>query len=186
MLQAALDEADHPLVIVDRELALQFANREAQRQLRELCSPVRLAGGALTADEASYRSLREAAADAVLNARRCALLLGRGAELLAVSVAPLREPCADQVLITLARRRICSPLTLRAFARPWSLTPSELRVLEALSRGLDPAAIAGECGVAVSTVRTQLCSVRGKTGTGSIDALLRLLAQLPPLAPRVA
>ncbi|MBL8315150.1 MAG: helix-turn-helix transcriptional regulator, partial [Rubrivivax sp.] len=38
-----------------------------------------------------------------------------------------------------------------------------------------------EQGVKLSTVRTQIASVREKTGTPSIGALVRLAAGLPPM-----
>jgi DNA-binding CsgD family transcriptional regulator len=44
-----------------------------------------------------------------------------------------------------------------------------------------PTAIARQQNVAVSTVRTQIGSIRAKTGAGSISELVRQVAVLPPL-----
>jgi DNA-binding CsgD family transcriptional regulator len=44
-----------------------------------------------------------------------------------------------------------------------------------------PTLIAQTQGVAVSTVRTQIGSIRAKTGAASISALVRQVAVLPPL-----
>jgi DNA-binding CsgD family transcriptional regulator len=44
-----------------------------------------------------------------------------------------------------------------------------------------PTAIAERQNVAVSTVRTQIGSIRAKTGAGSISELVRQVAVLPPL-----
>ena len=43
------------------------------------------------------------------------------------------------------------------------------------------AEVARQQGVAVSTVRTQIGSIRAKTGAGSISELVRQVAVLPPL-----
>jgi DNA-binding CsgD family transcriptional regulator len=61
------------------------------------------------------------------------------------------------------------------------LTPAETRVLELLCAGVRPTEIAGRAGVAVSTVRTQIGSIRAKTGAASIRELVRQVAVLPPL-----
>jgi DNA-binding CsgD family transcriptional regulator len=44
-----------------------------------------------------------------------------------------------------------------------------------------PTEIAQRQSVAVSTVRTQIGSIRAKTGAGSIRELVRQVAVLPPL-----
>ena len=44
-----------------------------------------------------------------------------------------------------------------------------------------PNEIASRAGVAVSTVRTQIGSIRSKTGATSIRELVRQVAVLPPL-----
>lgn len=43
-----------------------------------------------------------------------------------------------------------------------------------------PTKAAAELGVAISTVRTQIHSIRMKTGASSIGALVRQVAALPP------
>ena len=48
---------------------------------------------------------------------------------------------------------------------------------------MKPAQIARAAGVAMSTVRTQITSVRLKTGARSIGELVRLVTVLPPIIP---
>jgi DNA-binding CsgD family transcriptional regulator len=67
------------------------------------------------------------------------------------------------------------------FARSHDLTLAETRVLEALSEGLQPNDIAARHGVGISTVRSQIGSIRSKTRSDSIGALVRQVAVLPPL-----
>jgi DNA-binding CsgD family transcriptional regulator len=54
-------------------------------------------------------------------------------------------------------------------------------VLEALSAGLHPGEIATRHGVGISTIRSQIGSIRSKTRSDSISALVRQVAVLPPL-----
>ena len=68
-----------------------------------------------------------------------------------------------------------------AFAREHQLTAAEQQVLQSLCAGLQPQEIAQRHGVAISTVRTQIASVRAKTATESIRDLVAMVAQLPPM-----
>jgi len=72
-------------------------------------------------------------------------------------------------------------LSTHAFARHHALTAGETRVLEALCSGHSAPAIARRHGVAVTTVRTQLTSLRAKTGAKTVNDLLRTVARLPPM-----
>jgi DNA-binding CsgD family transcriptional regulator len=81
----------------------------------------------------------------------------------------------------LGKRSVCEQLSVQGYARAVSLTPAETRVLELLCNGVQPTAIAVQQGVAVSTVRTQIGSIRAKTGANSIRELVRQVAVLPPL-----
>ena len=59
-------------------------------------------------------------------------------------------------------------------------------MLRGLAGGLRPAQIARAAGVAMSTVRTQITSIRLKTGARSIGELVRLVTVLPPIVPVLA
>ena len=89
----------------------------------------------------------------------------------------------------LGKRQVCEPLSVQGYARSMHLTPAETRVLELLCSGVRPTQIAHQQNVAVSTVRTQIGSIRNKTGAASISDLVRQVAVLPPmlnvLRPRV-
>ena len=84
-------------------------------------------------------------------------------------------------LLVLGKRQVCEQLSVQSFARSVNLTPAETRVLEQLCRGVRPTTIARQHGVAVSTVRTQIGSIRAKTGAASISELVRQVAVLPPM-----
>jgi DNA-binding CsgD family transcriptional regulator len=84
-------------------------------------------------------------------------------------------------LVVLGKREVCGALSVQGYARSVHLTPAETRVLEKLCGGVRPSDIANDAGVAVSTVRTQIGSIRAKTGAASIRDLVRQVAVLPPL-----
>jgi DNA-binding CsgD family transcriptional regulator len=81
----------------------------------------------------------------------------------------------------LEKRQVCGQLSLQGFARCHGLTSAETSVLQALCNGLDPMEIAQQNGVAVCTIRSQIGSLRAKTGVSSIRELLSRIAALPPL-----
>jgi DNA-binding CsgD family transcriptional regulator len=74
------------------------------------------------------------------------------------------------------------PAELGRFAADIGLTAAEARVLQALSRGEEPAAIAQRSGVSLATVRSQLAALRKKSGRGRLTTLMREVAALPPVA----
>jgi DNA-binding CsgD family transcriptional regulator len=86
-------------------------------------------------------------------------------------------------LVVFGRRQVCEPLSVEFYAREHRLTAAETSVLRGLADGLRPAQIAREAGVAMSTVRTQITSIRLKTGARSIGELVRLVTVLPPIVP---
>ena len=57
------------------------------------------------------------------------------------------------------------------------------RVLQALCEGAKPKEIASMQAVAISTVRSHICSIRQKTQTGSIRELINRVTVLPPITP---
>lgn len=90
-----------------------------------------------------------------------------------------------QAVVVMGKRAVCGELSAEAFARQHGLTPAELRVLKQLCAGHPAAEIAMMRSVALTTVRTQISSVRDKTGSPSIGAPVRSVARLPPLVSRL-
>jgi DNA-binding CsgD family transcriptional regulator len=96
-------------------------------------------------------------------------------------VVPGRAASGALTLLVLSKQHFCQSLSVQAFARGASLTPAETRVLEMLCDGAMPNEIAKQAGVAVCTVRSQIGSIRTKTGTASIGELVRQVSLLPPM-----
>ena len=180
-----LDEIDYGMLLVDADGRVLYLNHAARRELDEH-HPLQLAGQQLgTAQVTDAGMLQEALAQAQ-RGRRQLLTLGSGEHFVGVSVVPLDESEGvagpwRTTLLMLGKRQVCEQLTVQGYARSVGLTPAGTRVLEMLCGGVKPTAIAEQQGVAVSTVRTQIGSIRAKTGTGSIRELVRQVAVLPPL-----
>ena len=181
---AALDESNNGMLFlcdepcaVGASLRVLHANDVALRELDGLHA-LQLVG-----DTLHVRHAPDAAAlhGAVRNARqrnlRKLLRLDAGERPVSVSVVPL----SGAVLLILGKRQMCEELTVQGYAASCGLTPAESRVLAGLCSGQSPEHIAAGLSVQISTVRTQIGSIRLKTGAGSIGALVRQVSVLPPL-----
>lgn len=182
LLLHALDEIDYGVLLVDDTGRLRFANQAAWRH----SGP----DGALRIDD-GHVQLRDAEAQrawpkALWQARQGARSLigtvdASGRRM--VAVIPMRTTGGNAVLLLIGRPQLCEPLTMAFFARAHHLSNAETSVLQALTDGLSPAEIARRAGVAITTVRTQIGSLRAKTGAASIRALIGQVAALPPIVP---
>lgn len=185
VLSGALDELDYGLLIVEASGRLVQANQMGHHHCAALHGAYRLQDQHLhtrnAADEpALQRALTQAAAG-----RRSLLKLGDGPQVETVAIVPLTAPPLSRtdsaVLVVFGRHQVCEALSVEHFARVHNLTHAEGMVLTALCDGEEPGAIAKRFGVAVSTVRTQIASVRQKTQAASIRELVRQVAMLPPI-----
>lgn len=194
-LKAALAEIDYGVVLLDDDLRVVHANPVALAELSSADHPIRLSGERLRArDPRDATALQAAIDDAARRGfRKLIGLRAAGDERVGISVVPLRgagEPGSPStndpaprhaVLVMLGKRRAGGDLAIESFARLHGLSAGETRVLLALHAGLEPVALARRHGVAIATVRTQIGSIRAKTGAGSIRSLLHQLNTLPPL-----
>lgn len=183
-LAATLDEIDYGLLLLDDQAQVLHINRAARDEL-DADHPLQLLGPELRArhprDVAPLHAALEAA---VKRGHRKLLSLGEDAGAVGISVVPLGTLGQDgrsATLVMLGKRRVVGELAVQAFARAHGLTPGETRVLVALCEGVRPALAAAQHGVAISTVRSQIGSIRVKTGAASIRELMHKVAALPPL-----
>ena len=193
-LKAALAEIDYGVLMIDEEGLVVHANPVARAQM---CGDYPLQ---LTLDRLRARDPRDAlvlhAAIEVAARRGLRKLISLHAtadDVISLSVVPLAgdtDPGPSAigethprrvVLVILGKQRLGSELAIESFARLNALSAGETRVLLALSAGLQPTELARRHGVAIATVRTQIGSIRAKTGASSIRSLLRQLTMLPPL-----
>jgi DNA-binding CsgD family transcriptional regulator len=187
----ALDEIDYGIVVVDREGGVLHANRRARTELKAGDHALVFAEGRLRARCSRDIPQLAEALDAVGRGLRRLIEMDRSGERVNVALMPLSASTGEgpmAALVVIGRRHLCENLSVQSFARANDLTLAETRVLEALCAGETAAAMACRQGVAVSTVRTHIASIRMKTGTRSLQELVRRVAALPPLvsALRVA
>ena len=179
-----LDEIDYGVLLLDADAHVLHLNHAARCEL-DAQHPLQLQGRQLRGrDAADTARLQDALQAATQRGLRRLLMLGQDAHRVALSVVPLRTGGSDgstATQLSLGKRQMCGGLGVQWFARSHGLTLAETRVLEALSEGLHPSDIATRYGVGISTIRSQIGSIRLKTRSDSIGALVRQVAVLPPL-----
>lgn len=182
-LSAALDEIDYGIVLLGADGRVQHANQVALAEF-DAQHPLLLSFGELRARRGcDAQALLGALHDAQGRGLRRLLTLGEGTQQVSASVVPLSTP--GGTLVILGKRKVSAELAVQGFARLHRLTGGESRVLTALCGGARPLEVARNHGVALSTVRSQISSIRLKTGAASIRELLAQVARLPPLMGRL-
>jgi DNA-binding CsgD family transcriptional regulator len=182
-LSLMLDEIDYGMVLLGDSGQVLHVNHAARAEL-DGDHPLQLLGrelrARLTTDVAPLNDALQAAQRGL---RRLITLGGRGSSLTlaVVPLGTLASGAPQATLLLLSKRRVCERLSVQWFARAHALTPAETRVLEGLCAGLDPREVADQHSVGLATVRTQIGSIRAKTGTESIRDLVQRVAVLPPM-----
>jgi DNA-binding CsgD family transcriptional regulator len=183
LLRAVLGALNLGLMMLDSHARVLQANPAARRLCR-VGAPIVLAGHALVLSSEHLQQLL-AALRAAERRQWAMLVLRQGAQCLSVGVVPM---AGDHGLPALAAMLVIAPpgppsgLALQFFSQAHRLTAAESAVLSALCQGLKPGQIAAAGGVAVSTVRTQVATLREKTHADSICHLLQMVSGLPPMA----
>jgi DNA-binding CsgD family transcriptional regulator len=177
-----LEEIDYGMVVVDEQLQVLHLNNAARRRFAS-GHAINVSNGHVGASSAAdVESVRNAVLAAIARNRRGLVLLHTAGRREVYAVVPLQVPGERPVAMLLASRDdVCEALSWQAFARLHGLTPAEAAVLEGLCQGERPTDLAHRLGVAISTVRTQIASLRSKAGAQTIGDLIRELATLPPL-----
>lgn len=211
LLRMALNLLDYGLVVVDSESAMvQFANALGTAALLECPdgtgtlgrgSGLRLLHGRVMAQRPADNETFRRTLDRARAGLRGFLCLGEGTQSSAVTVLPLIGRATTDTprpgtlgsavsptyaLLVFAKQHLCDDSTMALFARERGLTSAEGQVLTQVCKGLRPAQIARNHGVRISTVRTQLRSIRMKTCCETIRELVQKLSVLPPMARQLA
>jgi DNA-binding CsgD family transcriptional regulator len=186
LLTQVLNELDYGLMVVSDTARIRLANQAALRECRPAqCMQIH-DGHVQPRDERDRGSFVRALTASRLG-RRSMLSLHSIHALVSVAVVPMGEVVEAggtwTALLAFGRRQACEPISLEFFAREHGLTGAEGQVLKGLCGGLRPVQIARDAGVALSTVRTQVSSIRLKTEAKSIGELVRRLTMLPPIVP---
>lgn len=209
LLRLALNHVDYGLVVLDADSAmLHFANGPGHTALADgtdttdgagrrrsstgLCL---VQGRVATVRPGHQEQLRSTLARTRAGLRGL-LSLGTDAQSSSVAVLPLPHTPQDAqrvvnglphaepqyALLVFAKQHLCDDSTVALFARERGLTGAEAQVLTQVCKGLRPGQIATRHGVQISTVRTQLRSIRMKTHCQTIRELVQRVSVLPPMA----
>jgi DNA-binding CsgD family transcriptional regulator/PAS domain-containing protein len=190
-LSAALDMMPMGVVLVEAKGGVVLMNQAASVIMSKRDGLVVTPAGDLRAQLASEsaqleRLIRRAQISPDGRGLRPAggLLVSRRQQPLQVFVTPAknlplglgRTALAVVFITDPTQRERPSPDVLCTF---FALTPAEARVAMMLGHGSSPRQIAHFLGVSPNTIKTQLASIYGKTGTSRQGQLVRLLTRLP-------
>jgi DNA-binding CsgD family transcriptional regulator len=179
-LLAGLDGFANGIALFDEHSHLVYANAAARTFLS--LADWENVGGAVRSPKLDERSAWGAALGQACRFGRHQLVdLTSPEGTVFAAVVPVAVDGQHLAFVTFGRHDLCGSLELQLFASRFGLTGAENQVLGKLSTGLRPAEIADAHGVAVSTVLTQVASIRAKTVTSSIKQLLCMLSRMPPL-----
>lgn len=184
-LAPILDQIDYGILLVDERGQALHVNRAA-RCVLDAGTAIRLRNGIVDAVRAPDSvTLHRALQAAIHRGLRTLVPLGGIDDRCYLSVIPLEAAGAGDrgtALLVAGRRDVSETLSAQGYARSFGLTTTECQVLRLLCIGAQANEIARRQGVAVSTIRTQIGSIRAKTGARSVGALVRQVALLPPMA----
>ena len=179
-----LDEIDYGMLLLTEDHCVAHVNKAARHEL-DAQHPLQLLGTELRARHSrDVAPLRQALDSASQRGLRRLLPLGEAESRVSVAVVPLPALVPDAlrgVVLVLGKRQVCQELTVDWFARSHRLTLAETVVTKGLCADLTPQEIALRQGVGLATIRSQIGSIRTKTGAASIRALVRQVSLLPPL-----
>jgi len=183
-LMALIDELDVGLLVCRADGTLVHANAAGWRELDRKEAIALKPQDVVVATLVEQHSALRQAMDAAVRGRRQLVALHRPTARLMVAVQPLPALPgeAGRVLLILGRRRAATALMVEMLCRRQGVTAAEQRVLEGLLQGLSAQELARQFDVELSTVRTQVSSLRAKLGVKRIDDALLLVAELPPMA----
>ena len=184
-LLRVFDEVDYGMLLLDTDGRILHANHLARHELAQR-RVLRACSGSLMGSTSEHSERIHQALEAAGRGQRRLLLMSEAGRDLSMAFTPLSHPLEDDaptVLVMLSRQNACDNLAVRMFARSLGLSPTEEVVMLALCRGLDVQEIAKENGVAVSTVRSQVKTLREKAGASSVRRLLQRVNSLPPVVP---
>jgi hypothetical protein len=163
LLARALDEVDFGIALLRADGEVLHLNHRARRALHS-DGPLHVLANRLGAHDGSAQvRLNHALHDAALRGLRRLVTFGTDTTRLVAALVPVQTGVAA---LLLGRTDVCEDLSIQCFARQHELTAAETRVFSRpWAAAWCPAQIAREQGVKLSTVRTQIASVRQKTGT---------------------
>lgn len=184
LLGLLVDELANGMLVINGQGRILYANLAARRELEH---------GAMMKDrDGELHLLSSAAGKAFQGARGKAMSGLRSLVTLSavdmnvtMAVIPLSAQSGvlcEHIALFLSRASVCESGVLGCFARSYSLTLTEQRVLVFLCHCLSTPEIAIQMKIAVSTVRSHVRSLCIKTSCCGVRELIQRVAVLPPLS----
>jgi DNA-binding CsgD family transcriptional regulator len=183
-LQTALHELALDVMVVDGQARLLYANRSARSEL-ESGLTLQLRNGRVCTALVAHGERLSKALQAARTGRRSMFELGSAGTSRMHAVIPLPPATASAGGLALVLSGVRQPygaVTLTLFAKAAGLTASERDVLISLCSGLAAQDIALQRAVRISTVRTQISSIREKVGARTVTQVIRKVSCLPPMS----
>ena len=186
LMAAALDALPRAVIVVDDTLRVRYLNAAALAMLQELteirAQADRLVLWAPQVAAQLVQRVRDACAPCPIVEPLPLYALDRGQRpTLEIHVVPLKpqltaplDPDTRPLAMLLLRRPFRRIERPEAEQRPFSLTRAEMAVATGIARGQTPAEYAACTGVRISTVRSQIKAIFGKTGVRRIADLVAL------------
>jgi DNA-binding CsgD family transcriptional regulator len=182
LAHALFDQIGSGLIVCDADGRIQAMNRAARIELQH-CGLMRATAGQLQRAAGVTGELSQAIRLAAVKGRRSLVRLTAANDRLHLYTVPLPGGNQPLVLVVTGRRQACPELELELLAGSYGLTLAERRVLAGLMQESRPIEIARKHAVKLSTVRTQISSIRAKLGTRSVEGLLLRAAEVPAMPP---
>lgn len=183
-----LDQIDYGMLVLAGDHSVRYANHAAREALVGE-HPLFLQGDELRARASVEAGALRKALESARRGLRTLLVFGSGGRSVGVAVVPLHEALSPrqggerepEMLLVIGKSAVGGDMAAEWYARLNGLTAAETAVLNLLCSGALPTEIARRQGVALSTIRTQIGSIRAKTGARTIAAVQRKVASLPPM-----
>lgn len=192
----ALGQLDSPVLILDGRRRVTYANPRAEAVLAAGTVLRPWQGGLRGATETAEAALRRVAEQSLAGGAsgfEAAITGTDGEECLLFTVAfeagddggGLRKHRWIMLMLRAPREDTRNPIAIAA--RLFKLTAAQIQVLGFLAQGHSPDAIADILGTSITTVRTHLSDMFGKTGTSrQAELVARALSLASPLRPTAA
>lgn len=184
-----LQEIGFGVVLIDDGGRIRYANPSGHMELRAQARLMDQDGCLVAPQGDQQRRLAAALADA-RRGRRSLVELGPAGRTRMFGFVPIARPdraAGDaSVLVMCGREEPFESALMVLYAKAIGLTASERDVLACLCRGFMAQDIAEQRSVKLSTVRTQIGSIRDKIGARTVVELVAKVSSLPPLGSTVA
>ena len=178
----ALEGLAQGMALFTQDSQLLYANAAAQYALSQ-SAWTQQDGLLLSQEPVELEAWTKALRHAVTKQARSLVEIRQRNGTLFIATTPVLVGLDCFVLASFGPQMNHSTYALKLFAKHVNLTAAEIEVMEKLFAGMKPAEIARTHKVSVTTVVSQLKSIRSKTGCATVPNLLIKLSRLPTLRP---